>query len=424
VIKGGTGIFGHVLCRVLSPLLHPILPRVSSWRAGARIWAMPLILVLALASACTLAGERRGTESPEGTHPERLQGVRYEKVAFEALPGWAADDHAAALAAFLKSCPGFEAALADGALVNRATAGDGRAVCEAARRSPPGNSAAARDVFERYFTPYAVRADGDPDGLFTGYFEPLLFGADRPDARFRVPLYRPPDDLAAALAAGQPHYSRSDIDGGALDGRNLELLWVDDPLDAFFLHIQGSGRVAMADGQIVRVGFAGKNGHPYVAIGRELIAKGAMTKDEVSMPAIRKWLENHPAEAARVMALNSSYVYFRIIENDSKEGAKEGPIGAMGVALTPGRSVAVDPAFVPYGAPVWLDTVHPQADPQAPGRPLRRLLIAQDTGTAIKGPVRGDVFWGHGAEAAARAGVMKSPGRWYLLFPNAAPPSS
>jgi membrane-bound lytic murein transglycosylase A len=373
-----------------------------------------MILVLAIAGACTPAGERRAAESPEGVHREGIgrEGVHYEKVTFEALPGWAADDHAAALAAFLTSCPRFKAALpmAKGA-------GDARAACEAARRVPPGDPAAARKLFERHFTPYAVSADGNREGLFTGYFEPLLFGADRPDTRFRVPLYRPPADLATALAEGQPHLSRSDIDAGALSGRNLELLWVDDPLDAFFLHIQGSGRVAMPDGRIVRVGFAGKNGHPYVAIGRELIARGAMTRDEVSMPAIRAWLEANPAEAARVMALNPSYVYFRTLDGDGR-GAAVGPTGAMGVPLTPGRSLAVDPAFVPYGTPVWLDTVYSPGDPLAPARPLRRLLIAQDTGTAIKGAVRGDVFWGHGPEAAARAGVMKSPGRWYLLLPH------
>jgi membrane-bound lytic murein transglycosylase A len=181
----------------------------------------------------------------------------------------------------------------------------------------------------------------------------------------------------------------------------------------------------MTDGRILRVGFAGKNGHPYFAIGRELIARGAIAREDVSMPTIRAWLEAHPAEAGRVMALNPSYVYFRTLDGDTSDaGAGDneggGPIGAIGVALTPGRSLAVDPAFVPYGAPVWLDTV----DPLAPARPLRRLLIAQDTGTAIKGAVRGDVFWGHGPEAAARAGMMKSPGRWYLLLPNAAPHAS
>jgi membrane-bound lytic murein transglycosylase A len=363
-----------------------------------------LFLILAIASACTPAGERRAAESREGGQQQGIQreGVHYEKVSFDALPGWAADDHAAALAAFLGSCPRFETAA-------------GRVPCEAAVGVAPGDPAAARAFFERHFTPYAVSANGSREGLFTGYFEPRLFGADRPDARFRVPLYRPPADLATALAAGQPHLSRSDIDGGALAGRNLELIWVDNPLDAFFLHIQGSGRVAMTDGRIVRVGFAGKNGHPYVAIGRELIARGAMTRDEVSMPAIRAWLENNPAEAARVMALNPSYVYFRTLDGEGS-GAGDGPVGAIGVALTPGRSLAVDPAHVPYGTPVWLDTM----DPLAPARPLRHLLIAQDTGTAIKGAVRGDVFWGHGPEAAARAGVMKSPGRWYLLLPKSA----
>jgi membrane-bound lytic murein transglycosylase A len=409
VIQGGHRADGGVPVGVLGRVLGRSPPRLGTRTAFAMLPAL-MLFVLVLAGACTPAGERRAAESREGIQRE---GVHYEKVAFDALPGWAADDHAAALAAFLSSCPRFEAAsalpIADGA------AGDGGAACEAARRVPPGDPAAARDVFERHFTPYAVSAQGNRDGLFTGYFEPQLFGADRPDARFRVPLYRPPADLATALAAGQPHYSRSDVDAGALAGRNLELIWVDDPLDAFFLHIQGSGRVVMTDGRIVRVGFAAKNGHPYVAIGRELIARGAIAREDVSMPTIWAWLEANPAEAKGIMALNPSYVYFRTLDGDGS-GAGDGPLGAIGVALTPGRSLAVDPAHVPYGTPVWLDTV----DPLAPGRPLRHLLIAQDTGTAIKGAVRGDVFWGHGPEAAARAGVMKSPGRWYLLLPNAA----
>jgi membrane-bound lytic murein transglycosylase A len=389
-----------------------------------RPFAIFVVAVGALAAACGPAVERRSGESAQGAAPERVQagtqeGVQYQKVAFAALPGWPADDHAAALAAFVRSCPRLEAASADTRLGGAvaATAGDWRAACAAARRVPAGNREAARDFFQSRFTPFAVSADGSGEGLFTGYFEPHLSGSWHRDARYRVPLYRPPADLASSLAANQPHHSRGAIDAGALAGQGLELLWVDDPLDAFFLHIQGSGRVVMADGAVVRVGFAAKNGHPYFAIGRELVARGAIASEDVSMQSIRAWLRSNPNEAAGVMALNPSYVFFRVIDDAGKDaGQGDGPIGAIGVALTPERSLAVDPAFVPYGAPVWIDT----ADPLAPARPLRRLLVAQDTGTAIKGAVRGDVFWGHGAEAAARAGAMKSPGRSWVLIPNPA----
>jgi membrane-bound lytic murein transglycosylase A len=199
------------------------------------------------------------------------------------------------------------------------------------------------------------------------------------------------------------------IDAGALSGRGLELLWIEDPVDAFFLHIQGSGQVEMTDGSRVRVGFAGRNGHAYYPIGAELIRRGEIPQEQMSMQAIRAWLVAHPEEAPGLMALNESYVFFRFVDG-------EGPIGAQGVPLLPGRSMAVDPAFVPYGVPLWLDTTNPIAG----GTPLRRLVIAQDAGGAIKGPIRGDLFWGSGEAAGAGAGLMKQLGRWFLLLPKAA----
>jgi membrane-bound lytic murein transglycosylase A len=207
-----------------------------------------------------------------------------------------------------------------------------------------------------------------------------------------------------------PYPTRSEIDAGALAGKGYELLWVDDAVDAFFLHVQGSGRVVMEDGKVVRLGFAGRNGHSYVAIGRELIEQGAIPRERMSMQAIRAWLAAHPDQAGPVMASNPSFIFFRIIDG-------EGPIGAEGVPLTPGRSLAVDPEFVPLGLPIWLDTT----DPLDPRQPLRRLVVAQDTGAAIKGPVRGDLFWGFGENAAARAGAMKQQGRYFLLLPKKAP---
>jgi membrane-bound lytic murein transglycosylase A len=214
-----------------------------------------------------------------------------------------------------------------------------------------------------------------------------------------------PGDLGAGGAVGP---DRAAIAGGALDGRGLELLWVDDPVDAFILHIQGSGRVTLPDGAVVRLGYAGNNGHAYVAIGRLMRARGLLPADEINMPAIARWLRANPVAGAALMAENPRYIFFR-------ERVGAGPIGAQGVALTPGRSLAVDDALIPLGAPLWLDTTGPPPG----GGPLRRLVIAQDTGSAIKGAVRGDLFWGAGADAFEAAGRMNQRGRYYILLPQA-----
>jgi membrane-bound lytic murein transglycosylase A len=243
-----------------------------------------------------------------------------------------------------------------------------------------------------------------------------------------VPIYRRPDDLvmvelgdfradwrgeriAGRVIDGalKPYPDRLAIERGALTGRGLELLWVADPIDAFFLEIQGSGRIALADGSTVRIGYAAQNGHPYVAIGRALVARGALAKDRVSMRTIRDWLASHPGEAGAVMDLNPSYVFFKEIPGD-------GPVGAQGLVLSPGRSLAVDPKFMPLGVPLWLDVDMPR---ELTGR-LRRLVVAQDTGGAIRGPVRGDLFCGTGAAAGEVAGAMQQRGGYWLLLPKPA----
>ena len=285
---------------------------------------------------------------------------------------------------------------------------------------------AARKFFEIWFQPYQASGQNGPTGLFTGYYEAHLHGARKRDNTYRFPLYRRPPDLvsvdlgkfrdtlkgervAGVVVDGRlaPYADREAIARGALDRRGLELLWVDSAVDAFFLHIQGSGRVTMSDGGVVRVGYDGANGQPYRAIGRDLVDNGAIPADRISMQTIRAWLAAHPGRAQAMMARNRSYIFFRTLQGD-------GPIGALGVALTPGRSLAVDRRFIPLGVPVWLDAT----DPLSATTPLRRLLIAQDTGGAIRGPVRGDMFWGHGADAASRAGQMKSHGRYFLLLPR------
>ena len=214
-----------------------------------------------------------------------------------------------------------------------------------------------------------------------------------------------------------PYHNRHQIERGALRGRKLELVWVDSAADAFFLHIQGSGRIRLRDGSVLRVGYAGTNGHPYTAIGRDLIARGAILREKMSMQAIRDWMSANPAEGAALMRTNKSYIFFR-------ELTGPGPLGAQGVALTPERSIAVDRSALPLGLPVWLDTTLPDGA----ATPYRRLMVAQDTGGAIKGAVRADVFWGPGARAARMAGAMKSPGRYWFLIPRLAktpvPPGS
>ncbi len=351
------------------------------------------------------------------------------RTSFDRLPGWREDTHSAAVFALGRSCARLRDLSSDrplGAGGIGGRVGRWQAICAALARVAEGDDGAARRFFETWFVPYLAADNRNAEGLFTGYYEAQLRGAWRAGGRYRVPIYtRPPDLITADLGRFRPEWrgqnvagrvvdghlvpfqTRAEIQGGALAGRGLELLWVDDPVDAFFLHIQGSGRVVMEDGQVVRLGYAGRNGHAYVAIGRELVAGGAIAAETLSMQSIRAWLRAHPAEAADLMARNPSFIFFRAIDGD-------GPIGTQGAVLTPGRSLAVDQRFVPLSVPVWLDTT----DPLNHATPLRRLVVAQDTGSAVKGPVRGDLFWGHGDAAAARAGRMKETGRYYLLLPK------
>ena len=341
---------------------------------------------------------------------------------FADLPGWPAGDPAQTLPALLKSCR---------ALVQRSdngiagSAADWQTVCRDAALVPGGDSRAARRFFESAFTPWRASNGDQPEGLFTGYYEIALRGSRHRDGRYAVPLYHHPADLItvdlgqfrpalkgqriAGRVAGShlvPYVDRVAIEAGSLDRRGLEFLWIDDAVDAFFLAVQGSGRVTLPDGAVVRVGYDGSNGRPYVSIGH-VLAQTGVPVDQISLAFLRQWIAAHPAEGRVLMDRNPSYVFF-------KEMTGDGPMGSEGVALTPGRSLAVDPAFIPYGVPVWLDTSDPI---EASGR-LQRLLVAQDTGGAIKGPVRGDIFFGFGPQAERHAGEMKGRGSWWLLLPK------
>jgi membrane-bound lytic murein transglycosylase A len=370
-----------------------------------------------LLSAC-------GPSAPIKPPPEALS---LAPVRFADLTGWAEDDVAAALPALKRSCDSFlkqDDAKPVGPDGLAGMVADWRPICAQAAKIP--DAAGARQFFETYFAPFLANANDGPEGLFTGYFEMELHGSLTPDQRFSTPIYRRPEDLiqvelgdfradwkgqriAGRVISGKlkPYWSRSEIQAGALAKKQLELVWVDDPVDSFFLEIQGSGRVSLPDGRVMRLGYEAANGLPYFAIGRDLVSRGILSKEEVSMQSIRAWLAAHPQELQAELALNPSYVFFR-------EAKGDGPLGAQGVALTERRSMAVDASFVPLGVPLWLDL----AEEHEPGGHIRRLVVAQDTGGAIKGPVRGDLFWGFGQVAAERAGQMKAHGRYYLLLPK------
>lgn len=352
--------------------------------------------------------------------------VVIRQVLFQDLNGWGTDDLVQALPAMKRSCERLMRQADDVVVGPNAFAGrvgDWREVCGRIAAFEQPTKAMFRQFLEGSFRPWSV-VDGT-DGLFTGYYEPEFQGSRRPGPGYPVPLYRRPSDLvmvelgefradyrgqriAGRVVNGQlrPYANRAEIDAGALAGKNLELLWLSDPVDSFFLAIQGSGRIKLPDGSFTRVGYDAQNGHAYFAIGRELVRRGAMTTDQVSMQSIRAWLAANPKEAPAVMATNPSYIFFREITGD-------GPIGSQGVVLTPGRSIAVDPTQAPMGAPIWLEA----NDASALVGSFQRLMVAQDTGGAIKGVVRGDVFWGSGREPGERAGVMKARGRWYFLLP-------
>ncbi|WP_246140241.1 murein transglycosylase A [Geothermobacter ehrlichii] len=375
-----------------------------------------LVTVFALA-ACARAPEKRLEKAPPAVAAPAAVPADWRE-----LPDWEEDDPRPVLAAFVEACralrwrPGW------------------RNSCEAAGNWPAATAEEARRFFVGYFRPWRLQQeDGSPEGLLTGYYVPELAGSPTPDRRFRYPVYGVPDDLLVIdLASVYPELARYRL-RGRLDGRRVvpywsraeidarpellaghELFWVEDPVGLFFLQIQGSGRIRLPDGERVLVNYADQNGHPYRSIGRLLLQRGEMTPDQMSMQNIRFWARRHPDRVAELLAENPSYIFFRRLGSEWLT-----PPGAMGLALVPERSLAVDPRYVPLGAPVFLDTTWPVGQ-----APLRRLMLALDTGGAIRGRVRADFFWGLGDEAGALAGRMKQPARLWLLLPaDVRPPS-
>jgi len=352
-------------------------------------------------------------------------------VPWSALPGWTTDQVDAAWPAFGIGCRAL--------LAEPKTQAVWQAPCTAGAAVVP-DAASVRTFFETYFSPYRVTAaaDGNDVGLVTGYYEPLLAGSRTRTAKFGVPLFAPPDDLLTIDLAelypelkdkrvrgrveGRkvvPYWPRGDIEKGAAPLANKALVYLAEPVEAFFLEIQGSGRIELADGSIVRVNYANQNGHPYRSIGRVLIDRGDLPLSRASMQGIRAWGEANPDKLRALLDENPSYVFFREVPAPTPgtlDARIDGPIGTLGVPLLAQRTIAVDARVIPLGAPIFLATTMPLTT-----TPLQRLTLAQDTGGAIRGAVRADYFWGFGPGPGREAGRMRQDGRMWLLWPKDAP---
>ena len=406
--------------RLSSPLI--IKTPTLSWGA------LTLASLIAVLNGCAT------TECPpckEAAKPIPAPIIKPLKPAnWSDLPGWADDQTLTdATPALLQSCnalgkkPGWQDAC--NGLSN---------LSDADRKSP----ATLRAYYQKFYKPYQlVQNDGTTNGLFTGYYEPLLQGAREHSHKARYPVYGVPanlltielgdlfPELKGKRVRGRltdnnkvvPYWTRGEIEDEPARLHAKTLAWVDDPIELFFLQIQGSGRIQMPDGSRQRIGYADQNGQPYKSIGTVLIQRGDLTSDKASMQGIQNWARNNPAKVQALLNENPSYVFFRNLPTDPKN-PDAGPPGALGVPLTPGRSIAIDPRATPLGAPVWLDTSYPNTS-----KPLQRLVLAQDTGGAIKGAVRADFFWGFGADAGKEAGRMKQPGQMWVLLPPAAGPA-
>ena len=389
-------------------------------RASRRLaFALLLLLFLALLEAAPL----------HGMTPD----FKLEPIAFDEIEGWAKDDVAEAFPPFLRSC---RETLETGGSFRRPPAvagarGDWLDLCrDAAALGAKAKGTDVRQFFEKSFTPFLVRDLSRPQGLFTGYFEPEAMGDLHRHGDYTVPLYGKPPDLMAfdphieqriklrygRMVEGEPrpYFTRRQIEEGALAGKGLEIAWLKSWADAFFIHVQGSGRIRLPDGRVMRLAYAAKSGLPYTSIGGLLVERKEIDKSEMSMQAIRRWMDRNPETARALMWENQSFVFFRKIAVDDPA---LGPPGAQLVQLTPLRSVAVDREIWPFGLPLWIDTELPFPSPGG-SKKFRRLMIAQDTGSAIKGAVRADVFFGSGDQAAVMAGHMKSAGRMIVLLPH------
>ncbi len=397
--------------------------------AGCRARTLPLIvLALALATvpAAAWGGEREPIKFPD---------AQYEPVEWADLEGWASDDHAAAFAAFLASCRALNGGTKRTDHSEPTTVADAlKAVCERAAAAIPLQEEGARKFFETNFRPLRIARLGDSEGFLTGYYEPIIEGSRVPTGEFTAPLYRRPPNLVVSgqrklgdffpskgVKVGRrvgrrkivPYFDRGEIERGALDGWHLEICWLRSQVDVMFAQIQGSARIRLEDGSILRVNYDSHNGWPYTPVGRVLIERNILSKDEVSMQRIRDWMEANPEAAKDVRRQNKSYVFFRTTDLATEDEA----VGAQGVPLVPGRSIAIDRALHVFGTPFFITAELPIANDRA-GTKFRRLMFAQDTGSAIVGPARADIYFGAGDEAAKMAGRIRNGGQFLMLLPR------
>jgi membrane-bound lytic murein transglycosylase A len=355
------------------------------------------------------------------------------KSSFSNLPHWQRDDHIAAFAAFKQSCTEITKRnpnLAFGSLKQSGKVEAWQTICNAATKITQPNNKIAREFFETWFDPYFVKSTLNNDHLFTGYYIPLLHASRQNDAQYSTPIYGLPNDLikvnlsafpgtnSSKIIVGQlkqnrllPYPDRAAINHGAISKSAPILAWGNNSIDLFFAQIQGSAFIELPNKQIQLLSYAGTNGRPYTAIGKVLLEKNILTKAEISMQSIRSWLEQHPEQAESILNRNASYIFFKLSTTND-------PIGNEGIPLTPQRSLAVDNSYIPLGTPIWLDTVIPNKKAANTFDPFQHLVIAQDTGGAIKGAVRGDVYWGTGDDAAFLAGHMQSPGQYWIFLPR------
>lgn len=366
------------------------------------------------------------TQPPvEKQEPEKNIELNLKQESFSSLPNWTLENFKDFGLAYNKSCNRIlkkDSQSNFGADEKFGKNQKWQISCRKFQDIDSNNSSQLRQFFETNFVPYSALAGKEAEGLFTGYYEASLKGSRTKKDVYQYPLRARPNDLVMVdLGAFREELKGQRIAGRVIDGnlkpyetheqiiqgrlpasQDKALVWVDSDVDRFFLQIQGSGIVSLDDGTSMRIGYAGQNGHPYYAVGKELINRGALTKENVSMQSIRDWMQKNPDEAQDLMTTNKSYVFFRELDGD-------GPVGGEGVSLTPERSLAIDRSIIPYGMPVWLDIDAPD---------LSRLMITQDTGGAIRGPVRGDYFWGYGTRAENMAGAMKAKGRYWFLLPK------
>lgn len=334
-------------------------------------------------------------------------GTKLKQVEFVDLQNWQNDDHSKALQAFVQSCNKFSKMAQSriiGGQIGNITAGDFRDVCDIAQVLKGMSAKQTQNFFENWFKPFLVEnASGNSSGLFTGYYEASLIGSKIKTEKFKYPIYAKPKDLTSA-----PYLTRQEIEDGALENKNLELLYVNDKVDLFFMHTQGSGRITMPNGDEIKVGFAARNNQPFLGVSNYMAQQGYLERDNLNAASVRKWLKENPQKADEVMNVNNAYTFFKISDN-------ENVIGAQGVPLTPERSLAVDSEFIPYGSLLWLDTNLKKK--YGSKEKYSHLFVAQDTGSAIKGAVRGDIFFGNGSEAEEKASYMATSGKYYILLP-------